>query len=69
VFFTCFFIIFLSYIDLRGSIMHNYWEFRPQILGDDKNLVLLHFDLKSSKLTKMDLCGFMVCMAVKAYNT
>jgi len=32
-------------------------EFRRQILGDDKNAVIMHFGVKVSSSTKMDLRG------------
>jgi len=43
-------------MDLRGSILHSSGS-RLQILGDDKNAVLMNFGVKNSNSTKMDLRG------------
>jgi len=44
-------------MDLRGSILLNRREFRPNILEHDNSAFLMHFDVKNSKSIKRDLSG------------
>jgi len=55
--FTCFFIIFCMGMDLRGSILLSSGSFTPKYLRNDENAVLIHFGVKSSNSTKLDLRG------------
>jgi len=42
-------------MDLRGSILLSSGNFATKFLGGDKNSVLMHFSVKNSNSTKMDL--------------
>jgi len=55
VFFACFFSLFFEWAWVTWFYFASKWELRIQILRDDKNTV--HFGVKKSNSTKMDLRG------------